>query len=39
MKTSRGLNVLFGGPDVDGAIAMYFSLQPENGPGSIANNV
>jgi hypothetical protein len=37
-KTSRGVNVLFGGPDVDGATAMYFSRQEPN-PGNVANTV
>jgi hypothetical protein len=32
------MNVLFGGPDVDGTTAMYFSRQEPN-PGIVANNV
>ena len=32
------MNELFGGPDVDGATAMYFSRQEPN-PGIVANSV
>jgi hypothetical protein len=36
-KTSRGLKRLFGGPEVDGTVAMYFSRQVPN-PGMLAKN-